>query len=120
MNALVEFSLDVVMDQTGQRPDVRRRLSDKILAAFSHAYAVGAYDIAAQLKAALAQNEGAGGAHMDMRKTYDPLGEAELWTGFIDARNRYRTACENNAGDHDVLAEALGIMKDAYRLWSRV
>jgi len=33
------------------------RLSDKILAAFNHAYSVGEYEIAKQLKAALVKNE---------------------------------------------------------------
>ena len=65
MNALVEISVDTVMNQTGdqtsdqigQRRDVRRRLNDKILAAFNHAYSVGEYEIAKQLKAALVKNE---------------------------------------------------------------
>ena len=65
MNALVEISVDTVMNQTGdqtsdqigQRRDVRRRLSDKILAAFNHAYSVGEYEIFKQLKAALVKNE---------------------------------------------------------------
>ena len=76
MNAMVEISIDTAMDQTGQRRDVRRRLSDKILAAFNHAYSVGEFEIAKQLKAALANNEKQGGPYREMRKFYDPLGEA--------------------------------------------
>ncbi len=119
MNALVEISVDTAMDQTGQRRDVRRRLSDKILAAFNHAYSVGEFDIAKQLKAALANNEKQAGPHKEMRKFYDPLGEAERWIGFVNTRNGYRTACDKNNNDPDAVVEALESMKDAYRLWSQ-
>jgi len=44
-------------DQIGQRRDVRRRLIDKILAAFNHTYSVGKYEIAKQLKAVFIKNE---------------------------------------------------------------
>lgn len=118
MNALVEFSVDVIMEETGQRRDMRRRLSDKILAAFNHAYSVGEYDIAELLRDALLRNEAAGVAAGGLRAAYDPLGEAELWIGFVDARNRYRAACEADAGNADAVAEALDAMKQAYRVWS--
>ncbi len=119
MNALVEISVDTAMDQTGQRRDVRRRLSDKILTAFNHAYSVGEYDIAKQLKAALANNEKQAGPHKEMRKFYDPLGEAERWIGFVHTRNGYRTACDKINNDPNAVAEALESMKKAYRLWSQ-
>ena len=59
---------DQTSDQIGQRRDVRRRLSDKILAAFNHAYSVGEYEIFKQLKAALVKNEKLAGPHKEMRK----------------------------------------------------
>ena len=123
MNGLVEISVDTAMeqtgDQTGQRRDVRRRLSDKILAAFNHAYSVGEFEIAKQLKAALVNNEKPAGPHKEMRKFHDPLGEAELWVGFVNMRNSYRTACDQNNNDADAVANALDAMKEAYRLWSQ-
>ena len=119
MNALVDLSVDNAMEQIGQRRDVRRRLSDKILAAFNHAYSVGELEIAKQLKAALVHNEKQAGPHKDMRKFYDPLGEAELWISFVNTRNNYRKACDQNANDSNAVAEALDSMKEAYRLWSR-
>ena len=127
MNALVEISVDTVMNQTGdqtsdqigQRRDVRRRLSDKILAAFNHAYSVGEYEIAKQLKAALVKNEKLAGPHKEMRKLYNPQGEAELWIGLINSRNYYRTACDQNKNDPNAVAEALDSMKETYRLWSQ-
>lgn len=118
MNALVEICLDTAMEETGERPDVRRRLSDKILAAFNHAYAVGEYEIATQLKAVLAHSDGPAGPFREMRRSYDPLGEAELWSGFVDARNNYRTACDNRH-DAAAVAQALDTMKEAYRRWSQ-
>ena len=119
MNAVVEFNTQSAMEQTGQRRDVRRRLSDKILAAFNHAYSVGELDIANQLKAALVANEEMAGAYKEMRKFYDPLGEAELWITFVNTRNSYRTACEGDTKDPNAVAEALDSMKEAYRLWSQ-
>ncbi len=119
MNALVEMNIDAGMDQTGQRRDVRRRLSDKILAAFNHAYSVGEYEIAKQLRAALVNNEKQAEPHKEMRKLYDPLGEAELWIGFVNTRNGYRAACDKNNNDPNAVAEALESMKEAYRLWSQ-
>jgi hypothetical protein len=118
MNALVEISADGAMEQTGQRRDVRCRLSDKIPAAFNHAYAVGEYEIAKQLKAALVNNEKRGGSFKELRKNYDPLGEAELWISFVNARNNYRTACEKHSNNPNVVATTLDSMKEAYGLWS--
>ena len=118
MNALVEMNIDAGMDQTGQRRDVRRRLSDKILAAFSHAYSVGEFEIAKQLKATLVNNEKQADPYKEMRKFYDPLAEAELWIGFVNSRNDYRTACDKK-NDPNAVSEALEAMTDAYRLWSQ-
>ena len=116
MNAFVEVSIDAVMEQTGERREARRRLSDKILAAFAHAYAVGELEIADQLKAVLARNESHRESVREMRNGYDPLGEAQLWVDFIDARNRYRVVCIDSS-ESAAVDEALDIMKEAYRLW---
>ena len=118
MNALVELSVDTAMEQTGKRRDVRRRLSDKILAAFNHAYSVGEFEIAKQLKAVLVNNEKQADPYKEMRKNHDPLAEAGLWICFVDARNNYRTACDNK-NDPNAVSEALEAMTEAYRLWSQ-
>lgn len=119
MNASVEISVNTAMDQTGERRDVRRRLSDKILDAFNHAYSVGEYIIADQLRATLVNNEKQGGPFKEMRKYYDPLGEAALWVNFVNARNSYRVACDKNNNDPNAVAAALDSMKEAYRQWSQ-
>lgn len=118
MNALTEINIETAMEQTGERSDIRRRLSDKILAAFNHAYSVGEYEIAKQLKAALASNEKTAGAYKEMRHSFDPMGEAELWISFVDARNSYRSACDNFGCDPNAVERSLAAMQEAYRLWS--
>ena len=118
MSPLDDFSPDAVLAETGQRTDTRRRLSDKILAAFNHAYAVGEMDVARMLKTALEQNEKHAGKFKEMRHSYDPLGEADLWVAFVEARNSYRHASESGAQDAAAIAQSLEDMKEAYRVWS--
>ena len=90
MSPLDDFNTDSVMDETGQRDHARRRLSDKILAAFNHAYSVGEHEVAKKLKAALIANEAQSSDYNELRQSYDPLGEADLWVNFVEARNAYR------------------------------
>ena len=95
-----------------------RRLSDKILAAFNHAYATGQFEVAKQLHRALKLNEVRSHDGPDNRESYDPIGQAELWIAFVEARDKYKALC--NAGKpapRDAI-EALDAMKEAYRRWS--
>jgi hypothetical protein len=117
MSPLDDFNSDAVLSETGQRDHARRRLSDKILAAFNHAYSVGETEVARQLKAALIANEEQKSEFTEMRQGYDPLGEAELWVTFVEARNAYRAACEGKKSAVTV-NESLEVMKEAYRVWS--
>ena len=119
MSPLDDFNTDSVLAETGQRSHAKRRLSDKILAAFNHAYSVGEYEIAKQLRAVLANNENRAGPYTEMRKRYDPLGEADLWVSFVNMRNTYRQASEGGKENPDAVALALEAMKDAYRQWSQ-
>ncbi len=92
-----------------------RRLSDKILAAFNHAYALGEGDIARALRRLLETNEKKSG---DARRRGDgALGHAELWVAFVDARDDYRAARGRRAEDSAELAQALNVMKGAYAAW---
>jgi len=118
MSPLDNFSPETAMAETGQRSESRRRLSDKILAAFNHAYAVGEADVARTLKSALKRNEKHAGKYSEMRNSYDPLGEAELWVAFVEARNAYRAACDGKKHDSALIARSLEAMKEAYRVWS--
>ena len=120
MSPLDDFNFDEAMVDTGHRSNNKRRLSDKILAAFNHAYAVGEDEIANQLRDALAANESEGASRPGRyeRIGYDPIGEADLWINFVKARNGYRIACETDKSDTAASVICLETMKDAYRRWS--
>ena len=118
MSPLDDFNQNTAMAETGQRTDSRRRLSDKILNAFNHAYAVGEMEVAKKLKVALTANEKQDSAYDDMRHDHDPLGEADLWVSFVEARNSYRQVCEDKKQNTANTAAALEEMKEAYRVWS--
>ena len=95
-----------------------RRLSDKILSAFNHAYAIGAVEIAERLKAVLIENERQSGHGDSDRRGDNPLGQAEHWVGFVEARNSYKKISQVPDADPTRVAEALDDMKAAYQRWS--
>jgi hypothetical protein len=94
------------------RREAMKRLTDKVLAAFNHAYAIGETSIAERLRELLASV-----AAMD-RQSGDPLAQADAWVEFVKARNQYRWICENRRDDPAGATAALSAMKDAYRRWS--
>lgn len=100
-------------------PEITRRLSDKVLAAFNHAYAIGETDVAQKLRGVLKITE-AKRPHADMRIVYNAVTHADLWVGFVDARNRYRALTEKKSPKRDELDSALEAMKEAYRAWSEI
>ena len=118
MSPLDSFNFDDAMAATGQRSESIRRLSDKILAAFTHAYAVGEQDVAKKLKTALAANEKNAGATKNRRAGDGAVGQADLWVKFVDARDGYKKACDKKGANAASIAAALDDMKDAYRQWS--
>jgi hypothetical protein len=97
-------------------PNYDRRLTDKILAAFNHAYATGAVKTANHLKSVLAEVESQERARFTRRNS-TAVGQADLWIAFVEARNRYNALAED-AGAAAKAEEALAAMKDAYRAWS--
>jgi hypothetical protein len=107
-----------IVSATGA-PRYNRRLSDKILAAFNHAYAVGEIEIASRLREVLArldndQAEGEG----KRRDGTIALCQADLWIEFVEARNDYRAVCDKPGKESGSVATSLDAMKDAYRRWS--
>jgi hypothetical protein len=120
MSPLDDFNFDEAMVDTGHRAEHKRRLSDKILAAFNHAYAVGETEIAKRLRDALAANESEEASRPGgyERIGYDPLGQADLWVDFVKARDGYKRACETDSSDAAGSTIGLETMKDAYRRWS--
>jgi len=103
-------------------PKFNRRLSDKILAAFNHAYAVGELEVAASLREVLARLDK--GADTDTerqrRDSTIALSQADLWIEFVEARNDYRAACDTPQSDPIALDCMLDVMKSAYGRWSTV
>lgn len=97
-------------------PRYTRRLSDRVLQAFTHAYAMGAKDVAHDLRAILARMEAETPAG---RRNGNSLDQAALWTAFVDARDAYqaasRAATASAAGETEAAFDA---MQDAYRRWS--
>lgn len=110
----------VVQDFPGTPDVATRRLSDKILAAFNHAYAVGEFEVANMLRAALIAGEAKAGAPPDQRHGHDPLYQADLWVAFVEARNDYRGLCDAADDNATNVETALAALKDAYRHWSMV
>jgi len=57
-------------------------------------------------------------AKIDKRTSYDAVRHADLWVGFVDARNKYNavSARENASKSH--LDKARDTMKEAYRALS--
>ncbi len=96
-------------------PAFKRRLSDKILAAFNHAYSLGEFDVAQALKDALSTVESQARQRIGVHRKANVMDQAERWIEFVEARNAYRAAegAPGCAAD-----EALDHMKQAYLRWS--
>jgi hypothetical protein len=101
-------------------PSHNRRLADKILAAFNHAYSIGEKGVAEKLRELLAQVETAGpaqGRSKERRSGYAAR-QAALWVRFVEARDRYREAIQPGRFENGAAAQALDEMKEAYKDWS--
>jgi hypothetical protein len=107
-----------VIDCSAPRHEITRRLSDKILTAFNHAYAIGETEIADKLRDVLAHNEKSSRVEVEQRGNFDPIGRADLWVAFVEARNRYKKVCDIRKPRPGSADKALDTMKDAYRRWS--
>lgn len=101
-------------------PNHLRRLSDKILAAFNHAYAAGEEEIARRLHSALVAAERQAASLNPERRIGTALLQAELWVGYIETRNRYLGMAQDSATDPRTLATAEREMRAAYRQWSEM
>ena len=99
-------------------PKYDRRLSDKILAAFAHAYEVGELSVASSLRRALEQAESSGRETSAERRLSDTLYQADLLVEFVDARAAYKRANERKPADPEEVDLATREMIEAYRRWS--
>ncbi len=102
-------------------PRYNRRLSDKILAAFNHAYAMGEIEIASGIREVLARlDDTVPDGKGQRRDGAIALCQADLWIEFVEARNDYRTACDKPGTESAAMETSLEAMKDAYQRWSAV
>jgi len=105
------------VDQNFGVPGYSRRLSDKLLAALNHAYAVGERDVARQLRSILEQVE-RGVKALGVKRRGNALRDADSWSRFVDARDRYRAVCNDPRFAPEEVGEALDEMKESFRIWS--
>lgn len=99
--------------------EITRRLSDKVLAAFNHAYATGEVEVAKKLRAVLKVTESKR-PRGDKRGGYDAVVHADLWMTFVEARDAYKSLCEKKGSKASDLEKAQEAMKNAYRAWSEI
>lgn len=109
-------SPSTLMDASGE-PRYSRRLGDRVLAAFTHAYATGARDIAEQLHAVLRRMDERM-PESDCRRGRDLLTQAQMWIVFVDARDHYQAM--QKGGDQTETDTAYAAMEEAYRRWAGV
>jgi len=116
--AVQSSAVEEIAAETGV-PAHSRRLSDKVLAAFNHAYAVGEVEVAVKLREILAKLERERIlTHSARRPTSMALSQADLWVEFVEARNDYRAACADPSLDGVAVSQTLERMKEAYQRWS--
>jgi len=106
---------DIHLAEVGPRYD--RRLADKVLAAFAHAYEADEHEIAGILRHALTVAE-QGRRRPGDRRRANIVHQADLWVEFVDARQAYRRATARAPADPKEVEEAGRDMLDAYRRWS--
>ena len=104
-------------------PGFDRRLTDKILAAFNHAYAVGDLQVAQRLHAVLALAEDHERSCLLActgveRRGGGALDHADLWVAYVEARNSYQAVCQPGMPESDEARAAFAAMKQAYQRWS--
>ena len=99
-------------------PGFDRRLTDKILSAFNHAYSVGEVEVAEQLRKALIAAEKSSHDENSARRPGHAAKQADLWIKFVEARSRYRPLARAEAIDALAISSALEEMKEAYKNWS--
>lgn len=97
-------------------PRHNRRLADKVLAAFNHAYAAGEMDLARALWDCLVTAEKLGQPYA-RRQPNQSLDLAAEWVAFVDARDRYRDVSRTSKGRPEEASDAFRTMRDAYQAW---
>jgi hypothetical protein len=99
-------------------PEYNRRLTDKILDAFTHAYSIGETGIADRLRSILVDVEEQGAQPFQGRRRNEAVEQATYWMHFVEARDAYRRISQSSRAEPDQISAALEQMKEAYKHWS--
>lgn len=109
------------------KPRFDRRLSDKILSAYNHAYAADEMELANKLRGLLEEAEGkeiahcerAGGSVLDVpvRRSSNAVQQARLWAQFVDARQGYVSKSIRASSSEAEVRDAFNAMQTSYARW---
>lgn len=115
-------------DQRYGKPKFDRRLSDKILSAYNHAYAADEVELANKLRVLLEEAdckeisncEQPGNSVLDMpiRRTSNSVHQAQLWSQFVDARQGYISLSIRENSSADQVKSAFDGMRTSYARWA--
>ena len=116
---------DLFSDSTGSvsmlelgQPRYSRRITDKVLAAFNHAYVLEEIELAQKLWDALVLAEEASLRQHSRRRPNQAIELAEKWVALVDARHRHQKFAKDPALSSTPEAEdAYADMRMAYRAW---
>jgi hypothetical protein len=116
---------DLFSDSTGStsmlelgQPRYSRRITDKVLAAFNHAYVLEEIELAQKLWEALVLAEEASLRQHSRRRPNQSIELAEKWVGLVDARQKHQKIAKDPAQSATPEAdEAYADMRMAYRAW---
>lgn len=110
------------------RPKFDRRLSDKILAAYNHAYAIGELELADRIWNLLKRTEekeandfarwNAKRFGTRRQRTSSALHQAALWKEYVDCRTKYQTITLRPEITAESAEEAKVALKHSYAMWT--
>ncbi|MCZ6496313.1 MAG: hypothetical protein O6924_09055 [Alphaproteobacteria bacterium] len=115
-------------DQRYGKPQFDRRLSDKILSVYNHAYAADEVELANKLRVLLGETESREIAHcerpgasvldMPVRRNSSAVRQARLWTQFVDARQGYISLSIRTKSSAEQVKSAYDGMRTSYTRWT--
>ena len=115
-------------DQRYGKSQFDRRLSDKVLSAYNHAYAADEVELANKLRVLLEEAEsreishcerpGASVLDMPIRRNPNAVRQARLWTQFVDARQGYISLSIRAKSSAEQVKAAYDGMRTSYTRWT--
>ena len=103
-----------ILESLGAYP-YSRRLTDKVLGAFTHAYALGVQEVSDNLLSML--NEAHGESTGPVPRRHHPANQASLWVSFVDARRDYESLLNASNADPVELEQARNRMVGIFKHW---